>query len=99
MAVQTPALRRETENENDQRVEQRIRPQGFGTADALDLLGSAFGSFCLTYLLYERLTPLSGGLGFFVTWYGFFIAMSWFLARSRLGVLEARDQLARVVVG
>jgi phosphate transport system permease protein len=94
-----PALRHETENANEQRVEHRIRPQGFATADALDLLGSAFGSFCLTYLLYERLTPLSGGLGFFVTWYGFFIAMSWFLARSRLGVLEARDQLARVVVG
>ncbi|MDQ1480259.1 MAG: phosphate transport system permease protein [Actinomycetota bacterium] len=97
MAVEAPVLRRETEDGG--LVEERIRPQGFKTADALDLLGAAFGSFCLAYLLYERLTPLSGGFGFFVTWYAFFLAMSWFLARNRLGMLEARDQFARVVVG
>ncbi len=96
MAVQAP-LRSETESETV--VEERIRPQGFRTADAFDLLGGAFGSFCLAYLLYERLTPLSGGFGFFVTWYAFFLATTWFLARNRLGELEARDQLARVVVG
>jgi phosphate transport system permease protein len=97
MAVDTPMLREESAS--DAPGEERIRPQGFRPADALDHLGAGFGSFCLSYLLYERLTPLSGGFGFFVTWYAVFIAMSWFLARNRLGVLEARDQLARVVVG
>ena len=80
-------------------AEERIRPQGFRSGDAFELAGAAFGSFCLAFLLYERLTPLSGGLGFFVSWYGSFLATTWFMARSRLGQLEARDQLARVVVG
>jgi len=97
MVVDTPTLLRETEPVAP--VEERIRRQGFRTADALDLVGAAFGSFCLAYLLYERLTPLSGGLGFFVSWYALFLAMTWFMARNRLGELEARDQLARVVVG
>src|SRR5437773_11968549 len=93
----TPTRLRETPT--GEVIEERIRPQSFGTADALDIVGAAFGSFCLAYLLYERLTPLSGGLGFFVAWYVLFLASSWFLARGRLGELEARDQLARVVVG
>ena len=73
-------------------AEERLRPQGFRSGDAFELAGAAFGSFCLAFLLYERLTPLSGGLGFFASWYGFFLAMTWFMARSRLGQLEARDQ-------
>jgi phosphate transport system permease protein len=97
MTTHAPVLRRESETEN--LLEERIRPQGFGRPDALDLVGGAIGSFCLAYLLYERLTPLSGGVGFFVTWYVCFIAMTWFMARNRLGGVEARDVLARVVVG
>ena len=37
------------------------------------MVGAAVGSFCLTWLVYERLTPLSGGLGFFVAWYVLFL--------------------------
>jgi phosphate transport system permease protein len=76
----------------------RIRPRSFRPADAADLLGAAAGSFCLTFLIYERLTPLSGGLGFFVSWYALFLITTWFLARERVGVLHARDRLASVVV-
>jgi phosphate transport system permease protein len=97
VTTQTPLLRRETPAAA--LVEARIRPQAFRSADMFELAGAGFGSFCLAYLLYERLTPLSGGLGFFVTWYVFFLASTWFMARSRLGPLEARDRLARVVVG
>ena len=99
MATQAPPRPREPGTEAETGVEERIRPQGFRPADAYDLAGGAFGSFCLAYLLYERLTPLSGGVGFFVTWYVLFLAMTWFIARNRLGELEARDQMARVVVG
>jgi phosphate transport system permease protein len=99
MTTQAPPRPREPEIDADPVVEERIRPQGFRTSDALDLAGGAFGSFCLAYLLYERITPLSGGVGFFVTWYVLFLVMTWFLATNRLGALEARDQMARVVVG
>ena len=79
--------------------EGRIRPRGFRTPELFDLLGGAAGSFCLTWLLYERLTPLSGGLGFAVVWYVLFITTVWFLARERLGALHARDRIVGVVVG
>jgi phosphate transport system permease protein len=81
-----------------ERLDERIRPRAFRPADATDLLGAAAGSFCLTWLVYERLTPLSGGLGFFVTWYALFLVTVWFLARERVGALHARDRLASVVV-
>jgi phosphate transport system permease protein len=81
-----------------ERPADRIRPRSFRPADAADLLGAAAGSFCLTFLIYERLTPLSGGLGFFVSWYALFLITVWFLARERVGVLHARDRLASVVV-
>ena len=78
--------------------EERIAVREFRGSDALELVACAFGSFCLTWLVYERLTPLSGGIGFFVSWYGLFLLATWFVARDRLGELEARDRLARVVV-
>ena len=99
MTTQAPPRPREPETDADPVVEERIRPQGFRAADAWDLAGGAFSSFCLAYLLYELLTPLSGGAGFFVTWYVLFLTVTWFLANNRLGALEARDQMARVVVG
>ena len=95
--TQTPPPR--TVGDPETTVEERIRPVGFRTADAFDLLGSAFGSFCLAFLIYELLTPLSGGVGFAATWYALLLAMTWLMANIRLGPLEARDQMARVVVG
>src|SRR5262249_17845419 len=76
----------------------RIRPRTMQTADVVDIVGAAIGSFCLAWLIYELLTPLSGGLGFFIAWYGLFLAMVWFLARERVGKLQARDRLVGVVV-
>jgi len=84
---------------SDDGPETRIRPARFRTPELFDLLGGAVGSFCLTWLVYEQLTPLSGGLGFAVTWYLLFLTTVWFLARERLGALHARDRIVGVVVG
>ena len=81
-----------------ERPAERIKLNGFRSGDALDLVGAALGSLCLTWLIYERLTPLSGTLGFFVAWYAMFLASVWFLARERAGSLQARDRLVGVVV-
>ncbi|MCU1464189.1 MAG: phosphate transporter, permease protein PstA [Actinomycetia bacterium] len=101
MTRTTELLRRDdgvVEVPGDPAVEERIAVREFQGSDAIELLGCAFGAFCLTWLVYERLTPLSGGLGFFVSWYALFLAAVWFVVRDRLGPLEARDRLARVVV-
>jgi phosphate transport system permease protein len=82
----------------DELPERRIRPRAFRRSDAVDLLGAAVGSFCLTWLIYERLTPLSGLLGFCVSWYAVFLTTFWLIARERVGELQARDRLVGVVV-
>ena len=76
----------------------RIQPRTMQPADVIDIVGATVASFCLTWLIYEELTPLSGGLGFFVMWYTLFLATVWFLARERIGKVQARDRLAGVIV-
>src|SRR5450631_274117 len=82
----------------DELPENRLRPRAFRRSDAIDLVGAAVGSFCLTWLIYERLTPLSGLLGFCVSWYAMFLTTAWFIARERLGRVQARDRLVGIVV-
>ena len=92
------AICAEIETDDVPIAEARVSIRAFRASDALELAGCAFGAFALTWLVYERLTPLSGGLGFFASWYGLFLVAVWFVTRDRLGALEARDRLARVVM-
>jgi phosphate transport system permease protein len=55
-------------------------------------------SLAFTWLVYERLTPLSGILGFLICWWAVFVATSFLMTRDRQGVLAARDHLARMLV-
>jgi len=41
----------------------------------LTLLGSAIGSLGLVWLLYERILPFSGTIGFYICWYVAYLAM------------------------
>jgi phosphate transport system permease protein len=61
-------------------------------------VAAGVSSFALTWLIYERLTPLSGGLGFLVVWWVSFVAMSFLIASQRDDVLTARDHLARTFI-
>jgi phosphate transport system permease protein len=78
--------------------EVRIRPRRFDRADAGLLGAAALGAFCLDWLIYERLTPLSGGLGFWVCWYAAFLCIYWMTVREQRGPLAAKDRLASVVM-
>ena len=78
--------------------DRRIRLGGVDPSEARLVLGSAIASFCATWLVYERLTPLSGAVGFTIAWWVVFVAITWFVARERHGAVGARDQLARVVI-
>ena len=43
--------------------------------DTMSLLGSMFGALALVWLLYERILPVQGVLGFVISWYLLFLAM------------------------
>ncbi len=76
----------------------KIRLRSWDTIDGLELAGALTGSFAATWLVYEELTPLTGGLGFFVCWTATFFAIYWLMVRQRLGKLQARDRLAAALV-
>jgi phosphate transport system permease protein len=77
---------------------ERVRVRKIDRAEVLMLAGAAVSSFALTWLVYERLTPLSGGLGFFALWYSAFLAFVWVVARDVYDPVRARDAVARVIV-
>ena len=76
----------------------RVKIRRFDRADAAALGACALGAFCLDWLVYERLTPLSGGLGFWICWYAAFLLMYGFVAREQRGPLAAKDRVASVVM-
>jgi phosphate transport system permease protein len=77
------------------------RPRRVGKlrwSDIGELVGSAAASLALTWLMFNRLTPLSGPLGFVVVWYLTFLLIYWLVSRDGHGAVIARDRLATVVV-
>lgn len=66
--------------------------------DVLLVAGSAASALALTWLVYERLTPLSGTLGFWVCWYIAFLAMTGVANLVTYDAVRARDRIATVVL-
>src|SRR5205823_9938831 len=52
-----------------------VRPSALTAADAGSLAGAAAGALGLVWLLYERILPFSGALGFWLCWYVAFLAL------------------------
>jgi phosphate transport system permease protein len=77
----------------------RIRVRAWTRTDFFELGGTALGALCATWLVYEQLTHLSGGLGFFLCWYGTFLLFYWIVQRQRLDKMATRDRLAAVLIG
>jgi phosphate transport system permease protein len=71
----------------------RIDPRLVGTAGL-----AALSSLALTWVVFERLAPFSGTLGFWLAWYVVFLAMSAALAFIDLGPVAARDRVATIVI-
>jgi phosphate transport system permease protein len=66
--------------------------------EILTWVSAAVASLALTWLVYERLTPFSGGLGFLVCWWVVFTVMAYALARVQWGAVRALDQMVRVLI-
>jgi phosphate transport system permease protein len=78
--------------------EEPMSLHGFDRENTLWLFASAVSAFCLVWLVYERLTPLSGGLGFFISWYVVFLVMYSIVVWDRRGAPAARDRIATTII-
>lgn len=81
-----------------QEEEARLALRRFDWLDLAYLAGAGLSAFCLIWLVYERLTPASGGLGFWLCWYAVFLALYALVVRDRRGGLAAKDRVAAVVM-
>jgi phosphate transport system permease protein len=75
------------------------RPIGRHTADdRIALWGSLAGSLGLTWVLYDRILPFSGRLGFFICWYAVFLALYWAISAISHPRAYVTDRIAAAVV-
>jgi phosphate transport system permease protein len=68
------------------------------TDDILAMIGAALGSFALVWLLYYRILPLSGGLGFVICWYVTFVALLALLTAMANPGTAVLDRVAATVI-
>lgn len=94
-----PAARLATDDPIDASPERRFRPRRVTRDGAISVGGAMVSSLALTWMIYERLLPWSGVVGFWVCWYGLFLAIFanvvWLRERNRLAVV---DQVAAALV-
>ncbi|MBS2532067.1 phosphate ABC transporter permease PstA [Catenulispora sp. NF23] len=72
----------------------RVRPGAITTADIGTLAGAAVGALGLVWLVYERIMPWSGALGFWLCWYVMFLVFYWGIARTQWEARHVREKLA-----
>ena len=67
--------------------------------DTLTLVGAAAGALGLTWVLYERVLPFTGALGFWLVWYGTFLLLYTAAAALQWRRLVVWDKTMAVAVG
>lgn len=78
-------------------AERRVRLRGATPEGVCSVLGAAAGALALTWVLYERVLPLSGALGFWLSWYGVFVALYWAIGRTQWDPRTVRENTVRVM--
>jgi phosphate transport system permease protein len=72
----------------------RVSPEGTATT-----VGSALGALALDWVLFERVLPFSGVLGFWLCWYLLFMLTYWAMATLQWDRLEAANRVTSVAFG
>ena len=75
----------------------RVRPGSLTAADYATLAGAATGAVGLVWLVYERIMPWSGALGFWLCWYAVYLLMYWGIARTQWEARHVREKIATAV--
>jgi phosphate transport system permease protein len=76
-----------------------MRPRALRRSDVGVVIGAAASSLALTWLVYERLTRLSGVQGFVLVWFGTFLLLHWLIVRELEGRRMATDRTIAVFIG
>jgi phosphate transport system permease protein len=80
-------------------IERRVRFNRSSAEGSATFIGAAGGSLGLVWVIYERVLPFSGVLGFWLAWYVLFLVLYWVMARLQWDRLDARNRLAAVAFG
>lgn len=78
--------------------ERRVRIPKVTPEGAFTFTAAALGALGLVWVLYDRILPLTGALGFWVAWYVVFIGMYAAIASLQFDRLAVRDRLASVTL-
>jgi len=78
--------------------ETKVRIARVTPAGAATVTGAALGALGLTWVLYERVLPFSGVLGFWLAWYGVFLLLYAAMARIQWDVRDVSNRLALVAL-
>ncbi len=78
-------------------AETKVRIAQVTPADAATVAGAALGALGLTWVLYERVLPFSGVLGFWLAWYCVFLVLYACMARLQWDAREVSHRVAMVV--
>jgi phosphate transport system permease protein len=76
-----------------------IRIRAISGSGAATAFGSALAALCLDWLLYEQILPFSGALGFWLCWYGLFLALYAAMAAMQWDSRDAINRLTTVGFG
>jgi phosphate transport system permease protein len=79
--------------------ELRVRIPKVTAAGAATTMGSMAGALGLTWILYERVLPFTGVLGFWVSWYVIFLLLYAAMAVVQWDRREAINRLTSVIFG
>jgi phosphate transport system permease protein len=77
----------------DEVPQQRVQLRNVTPDGAAGLLGALAGSFATVWMIYERVLPFSGGLGFVICWYVAFLAFYWGISRLQWDARTVREKL------
>ena len=75
-----------------------LRIRSVTAADMLTLAGAAAGALALDWVLYERVLPFSGVLGFWVCWYVLFLVFYTSIAALQWDRLAVQDKVVQVAL-
>ena len=75
-----------------------LRIRSVTAADMVTLVGAAAGALALDWVLYERVLPFSGALGFWVCWYVLFLVFYTSIASLQWDRLAVQDKIVQVAL-